>query len=61
MIGVSPIRIFRCCMACRRDFAIRDMSSRAVYCPKCRKEIRAEGMVLSLDRTRYQDEANQAA
>jgi PHP family Zn ribbon phosphoesterase len=35
-----PVMIFRVCVQCRSDFSIKAISSRALYCPKCRKEIK---------------------
>lgn len=49
----GTVKILRRCAKCPGEFAIRDLSSRAVYCPVCRREIKAMGMVVSLDRGRF--------
>jgi hypothetical protein len=42
------------------DFPIKDMSSRAIYCPTCRQMAKQFGMVVNLDRQRFCDEQKQA-
>jgi hypothetical protein len=36
-MNAQPVKIFRQCPKCLGDFAIKQLSSRATYCPACRK------------------------
>ena len=36
-INRKPVMIFRVCVECRAEFGVMALSSRALYCPACRK------------------------
>lgn len=50
----KPIMIIRQCVKCPAEFAVKAITSRAIYCPACRAEIKGVGLVVNLDRSKFE-------
>lgn len=48
-----PVMIIRVCAKCKAEFGVKAIVSRATYCPECRAGIKQSGMVLCLDRRKF--------